>query len=172
MSLEVERMRSTWKLPLVILLLLTLTLTASLLLPACSDDGEADGEDGSATTAAENGSGSEDEGSSDGSSSEEVPDPGMYEQEDGTVQAVGILTFRDLEGGLWVVVDTKDPAEAADADVVAVLGASNEIPGPINSYDGKYVSVIGTPRDASVYQAGPFVEMQTIEIITGAISEE
>ena len=161
-------MRSTWKLPLVILLLLTLTLTASLLLSACSDDGGANGEGGTATTAAENGSGSEDEGSS----SEEVPDPGMYEQEDGTVQAVGILTFRDLEGGLWVVVDTKDPAEAADADVVAVLGASNEIPGPINSYDGKYVSVIGTPRDASVYQAGPFVEMQTIEIITGASSEE
>jgi hypothetical protein len=171
MSLEVERMRSTWKLPLVILLLLTLTLTASLL-SACSDDGGANGEDGTETTTAENGSGSEDDGSSGGSASEEVPDPGMHEQDDGTVQAVGILTFRDLEGGLWVVVDTKDPAEAADADIVAVLGASDEIPGPINSYKDKYVSVVGIPRDASVYQAGPFVEMQTIEILTGAGSEE
>ena len=165
-------MRSTWKPALAVLLLLTLLLSASFVLSACSDDGETAGTIGTETTAAENGSGSDDDGSSGGSSSEEVPDPGMYEQEDGTVQAVGILTFRDLEGGFWAVVDTKDPAEAADADIVAVLGASDEIPGPINSYDGKYVSVTGTPRDASVYQAGPFVEMQTIEIITGQSADE
>jgi hypothetical protein len=169
MNLEVDTMRSTWKPALAVLLLLTLLLSASFVLSACSDDS---GTAGTETTAAENGSGSDDDGSSDGSSSEEVPDPGLHEQEDGTVQAVGILTFRDSEGGFWAVVDTKDSAEATDADIVAVLGASGEIPGPINSYDGKYVSVIGTPRDASVYQAGPFVEMQTIEIITGQSAEE
>ena len=103
-------MRSTWK-PgaLAVLLLLTLLLSASFVLSACSDDGGTAGTIGTETTAAENGSGSEDDGSSGGSSSEELPDPGMHEQEDGTVQAVGILTFRDLEGGFWAVVAYEGP---------------------------------------------------------------
>jgi hypothetical protein len=34
-----------------------------------------------------------------------------------------------LEGGFWAVVETSDAAKAEDADIIAVLGPSDQIPG-------------------------------------------
>jgi hypothetical protein len=156
---------------LVLLLLLALVLSASSLLAACSDN---EGNGGTETSATENGStdGSSDgDGSTDGSSPETPDEPGLYEQADGTVLALGILIMREEEGGYWAVVDTTDPAKAADADVLAVLGSSEEIAAPINSYKGKFVSVTGIPRENDVYQAGQFVELQSIKVVAGTGQE-
>lgn len=152
-------MRRGWQ-PLLITLLVLLALTLS----ACADDGN-----GTETTVP--GNGDTETTVPEEPTTEDVAPPGLYEIEDGTVQAVGILNFRDLEGGFWAVVDTVDPEEADEAEIVAVLGPTEEIPAPIGSFEGRYVSVVGERRDASVYQAGPFVEIMSIEVITPSVIE-
>jgi len=160
------------------MVVLALLLASTFALAACTD-----GADGATTTlpatqtSATGTTSSAGTTSSTGDSSDsseqpsgETPKPGLYEQNDGTVQAVGILTYRDLEGGFWAVVETTDAAQADNADIIAVLGSSDQMPGPIGSYEDKYVSVIGLPRSASVYQAGQFVELQSIRTLdAGAV---
>ena len=100
-----------------------------------------------------------------GTSSGALVLPGLYEQDDGTVQALGILTYRDVEGGFWAVVETTLPEEADGAAVVAVIGPSADMEQSVESYRGEYVSVIGVKEDVSTYQAGPFVRATSIEIV-------
>lgn len=161
-------MRRSW-MPLLLMIALAVLVLATV---ACADETDQGGS-GSTTTSTPSGSQTTTTGGgTPGEPSQETPvAPGLHEREDGTVQAVGILDYRDLEGGFWAVVDTSDPAQADDADVVAVLGSSDEIPGPIKSYEGKYVSVIGLQRDVSVYQAGPFVEVQSIKVVSDTVAK-
>lgn len=91
--------------------------------------------------------------------------PGLYELQDGTVQALGILTYRDLEGGFWAVVETTLPEEADAAAIVAVVGPSEDMEASLDSYRGEFVSVIGVEQDVSAYQAGPFIEATSIKIV-------
>jgi hypothetical protein len=155
------------------MVVLALLLASTFALAACTD-----GSDGATTTlpatqtSATGTTSSAGTTSSTGDSSDsseqpsgETPKPGLYEQNDGTVQAVGILTYRDLEGGFWAVVETTDAAQADNADIIAVLGSSDQMPGPIGSYEDNYVSVIGLPLSSSVYQAGQFVELQSIRTL-------
>ncbi len=152
------------------------------LLPAvlvgCSDDGDTAAPSTTVPATSGNGSGpgtdttsSPDMSTPSPPSTEPVKDPGFYDLDDATVEAVGIFAYRDLEGGFWAVVDTADPNEAADADVLAVFGPSSAMPGPVKSYEGKYVSVVGEPKGASVYQAGPFVEVTSIRILAATPAE-
>ena len=91
--------------------------------------------------------------------------PGLYEQQDGTVQALGILTYRDLEGGFWAVVETTLPEEADSAAVVAVIGPSVDMEDALDSYRGELVSVVGVEQEVSASQAGPLIKATSIEIV-------
>ncbi len=116
-----------------------------------------------------------------GSAEEVVPEeppvgattpPGLYDLPDGNARAVGILTYRDLEGGFWAVVDTMAPAEAATAAVLAVVLPNELIATDIQTCNGQYVSIVGARNDGpSIYQAGPIVEATSIEVIAGTILE-
>ena len=147
------------KLALILLVLLVFGLAA------CGEDGTPTTSTGAATT------GSTAAPPTTGPSSPALAPPGLYEQPNGSVQALGILTHRDLEGGFWAVVDTMLPEEADTAGIVAVIGVTPDMEKSMESYRGQYVSVIGERKDASVYQAGPLVEARTIEVVTDMIVE-
>jgi hypothetical protein len=95
--------------------------------------------------------------------------PGLYDQPDGRVQAFGTLTYRDLEGGFWAVVDTVIPEEADAAAVVAVIVPDDDIAASLESYRGQIVSIIGDREDMSIYQAGPVVEGRSVEVVTDMV---
>jgi len=93
---------------------------------------------------------------------------GLYDLEDGTAQALGRLEYVDLEGGFWAVV-TGGTGE--DAETVVVIANGDEFAEELEALEGKTVSVVGTRLDGvSVRQAGPEMEMETIEELsdTGA----
>lgn len=147
------------KLLLIGVLLVALTLTGC----AAADDEPADGEPQE-------------------SEEETVPDetpslgmvapPGIYELPNGDTQALGILTFRDLEGGFWAVVDTAVPEEAATAAIVAVILPDDDIAADMQTYNGQYVSVVGNREDEpNIYQAGPIIEGKSIEVVSDMVVE-
>jgi len=91
--------------------------------------------------------------------------PGLYDQQDGTVLATGVLEYRDLEGGFWAVVDTTDAAGPEGA-VVAVIANGADFSEELESLKGKGVDVTGKRLEgASVRMAGPEIEMTSIEAI-------
>lgn len=103
---------------------------------------------------------------------EMVAPPGIYEMPGGETQALGILTYRDLEGGFWAVVNTAVPEEAATADVVAVIVPDDDIAPLMESNIGKYVSVVGNLEDgANIYMAGPVIEGKSIEVVSDMVVE-
>lgn len=107
-----------------------------------------------------------------GTSSGQLAPPGLYEQDDGTWQALGLLTYRDIEGGFWAVTGTALPEEADTAPVVAVVVPSAEITAQMESFRDKYVSVIGTKsQGADVYQAGPVIEATSISEVVEKTAE-
>jgi len=91
--------------------------------------------------------------------------PGLYDQEDGTVLATGVLEYRDLEGGFWAIIDTTDAA-GPDGKVVAVIANGADFAEELESLKGKGVDVMGKRAEgASVRMAGPEIEMTSIEAI-------
>jgi hypothetical protein len=89
--------------------------------------------------------------------------PGMYDLEDGTVQVIGTLEYRDLEGGFYAVVDGT-VTEDGLGKIIAVVNNADEFADELDALDGKPVSVIGTRFDgASIRMAGPEVIVETIE---------
>lgn len=94
-----------------------------------------------------------------------VAPPGIYDLPDGTTQAVGILTHRDLEGGFWAVVNTSVPEGAASAQIVAVVVPPQGI--DLQSMSGRFVSVRGKRQEGpSIYQAGPVIDAASVEVVT------
>ncbi len=142
-------------------------LVAAVALVACSGDGNTPG----ATTDVQGGDTGADVASDSGTdqdagqtpSSGVVAPPGLYDQTDGTVQALGLLTYRNEEGGFWAVVNTVQADEAGTASVVAVVKPDDDIAARMESFRGKYVSIIGKREDDRTYQAGPYIEGRTIE---------
>jgi hypothetical protein len=137
-----------------------LVLLIALIVAGCGSD-----ESATMSTTAGTSAGSGATTTNGETSSGALAPPGLYEQPDGTVQALGVLTYRDLEGGFWAVVDTTLPEEADSAPIVAVIGPSADMQDSIDSYRGEFVSVIGTEKDVSAYQAGPFIEATSIEVV-------
>ncbi|MBS3957580.1 MAG: hypothetical protein KGZ40_08685 [Clostridiales bacterium] len=94
--------------------------------------------------------------------------PGLYDLEGGTVQAIGTLTWVDLEGGFWAVVDTT----GAEDTNVAVIANADEVANVLAPLEGRQVSVVGERFEGmSIRMAGPEVIAETIEEIddtTGA----
>lgn len=92
--------------------------------------------------------------------------PGLYDIEDGKVQALGILEYRDLEGGFWAVTDTT-VTEGGEAKVVAVIANSDYFMRQLEPLKGKTVNVIGKRLDgASIRMAGPEIEVESITEMT------
>lgn len=92
--------------------------------------------------------------------------PGIYDLEDGTVQVIGTLEYRDLEGGFYAVVGGTE-SEGNLGETVAVVNNADEFAAELEALEGKTVSITGTRFDgASIRMAGPEVVVETIEEIS------
>jgi hypothetical protein len=81
---------------------------------------------------------------------------------DGTVQVIGTLEYRDLEGGFWAVVDGT-VAQGAEGSMVAVIANADQFSNETASLDGLAVIVTGKRLEgASIRMAGPEVEATSI----------
>lgn len=105
-----------------------------------------------------------------GSTSGMMAPPGMYDQMNGMVQALGILSYRDAGGGFWAVVDTAIPEEADTAAVIIVVEPDDDIAGSMEMYRGKYVSIIGD-REDRMHPGGPVMEGRMIEVVSDTVVE-
>jgi hypothetical protein len=93
---------------------------------------------------------------------------GLYDLEDGTVQAVGRLEWVDLEGGFWALVGGDDGAAA-----IAVIQNADEFLDTIEALEGRDVIVTGTRFDgASIRMAGPEIIIDSIDEIAAAGAAE
>lgn len=103
------------------------------------------------------------------SSVEELPEPGLSSNDEGTAQAVGIFTYVDLEGGFWRIAQTDRAAKAEDAPTVAVIANPGDLPEGGEAYAGAYVRATGELFDgASVRMAGQEMIVETIEVLAEA----
>ncbi len=91
--------------------------------------------------------------------------PGLYELEGGRAQAVGVLEYRDLEGGMWVIVGGTQ-AEGNEGATVAVIANPAEFSATLKELQGKRVIADGRKLDgASIRMAGPEIELGSIEAL-------
>lgn len=89
--------------------------------------------------------------------------PGYYELEDGKVQAVGTLEYRDIEGGLWAVIGGTE-AEGNLGEVAAVIANPDTFKAELEKLKGGTVLVTGKAAEgASIRMAGPEIEAESIE---------
>jgi len=92
--------------------------------------------------------------------------PGLYDQEDGTVLAIGTLEFSDLEGGFYVIVGGTE-GEGNLGETVAVVNNADEFADELEVLLGKTVSATGTRFDGvSIRMAGPEIILESIEEIS------
>lgn len=132
--------------------LIALLLLLGLLLSGCSGGGANDGKKDEPTT-------------DESPDFETIAPPGIYALPDGTTEALGVLTHRDLEGGFWAVVKTPKPEEAQTAEVLAVVVAPEGI--DLASMSGRYVSVVGTRNDGpSIFMAGPVLNATSVKVVS------
>jgi hypothetical protein len=101
----------------------------------------------------------------------EVAPPGLYELEEGRAEALGVLAFRELEGGFWAVVAAYPGQEVEDAQNVAVIANPDDLDVDLEVLAGSYVRAEGTPLDgASIRMAGPELEVDILERIEDVIA--
>lgn len=87
---------------------------------------------------------------------------GLYDQEDGTVLALGTLEWVELEGGFYAI--TGSPEGGGN---IAVIANADDFTDELESLLGKTVSVTGTRFDgASIRMAGPEIIVTAIEETT------
>lgn len=88
--------------------------------------------------------------------------PGLYDLEDGTVQAVGTVEYRDLEGGFWAVIGGSE-AEGDAGNVVAVIANGGDYATQLKGLEGLSVIVKGTRVEgASTRMAGPEIKATSV----------
>ncbi len=89
--------------------------------------------------------------------------PGLYDQPDGTVMAIGTLEYQDLEGGFWAVLDGTQ-AEGNVGSIAAVIANADKFSAQTSANKGLAVIVKGKRLDgASIRMAGPEIEATSIE---------
>lgn len=89
-------------------------------------------------------------------------DPGLYDLDDGTVQAVGTVEHRDLEGGFWAVIGGT-AAEGDAGTVVAVIANGDMFARQFEELKGLSVLIAGTRLEgASTRMAGPEIEARSV----------
>lgn len=90
--------------------------------------------------------------------------PGLYDLKDGRTQALGVLAYRDLEGGFWAVVDALPDEPTVEAAVVAVLVGVEDLGLDLESLQGRFVAADGVLTDgASIRMAGPELEVEDLQ---------
>lgn len=90
--------------------------------------------------------------------------PGLYDQADGSVRAVGVVTRVELEGGFWALT-LGELAEGNTSGIVAVIANAEEFETQLQGLLGQTAIVTGTRADGvSVRMAGPEVMAETIEV--------
>ena len=88
--------------------------------------------------------------------------PGLYDLEDGTVQAVGTVEYRDLEGGFWAVIGGTE-VEGDAGQVVAVVANGADYAQRFKELRGLSVIVTGARLEgASTRMAGPEIEATSV----------
>jgi hypothetical protein len=89
--------------------------------------------------------------------------PGLYDLPDGRKQALGVLEYRDLEGGFWAVVQAYPGQPTTQAGVVAVLANAEALEVDLEALEGSYVRADGKVLEgASVRMAGPELEVDEL----------
>jgi hypothetical protein len=92
--------------------------------------------------------------------------PGLYDLEDGTVQAIGTLEYRELEGGFWAIIGGTE-GDGNLGEVAAVISNADEFADELEVLEGRTVSVLGTRFEgASIRMAGPEITVTSIEEIS------
>ncbi|MHB1135586.1 MAG: hypothetical protein ACYCXR_09165 [Coriobacteriia bacterium] len=87
---------------------------------------------------------------------------GLYDQEDGSVIALGVLEWIDLEGGFYALTGSPE----GDGNI-AVIANADEFTDELEGLTGKTVQVTGTRLDgASIRMAGPEITIESIEEIS------
>ena len=93
--------------------------------------------------------------------------PGLYDLEDGTVQAVGTVEYHDLEGGFWAVVGGTE-AEGDVGKIVAVIANGDAYARQFTGNEGLSFIVTGTRLEgASTHMAGPEIEATSVVAASG-----
>jgi hypothetical protein len=91
--------------------------------------------------------------------------PGLYDLADGSVQAVGTVEYRDLEGGFWVVMGGTE-AEGDAGTVVAVIANGADYADQFRQHPGLSFVVDGTRLDgASTRMAGPEITVTRVTLV-------
>jgi hypothetical protein len=93
---------------------------------------------------------------------------GYYQQEDGTVLALGTLEWRDIEGGFWCIVGGTE-ATGDLGKTLAVIPDVAKADAAYAALAGKTVQVTAKPIEgASIRNAGPEIAVIKIEEVTDA----
>jgi hypothetical protein len=93
---------------------------------------------------------------------------GLYDLEDGTVQAVGRLEWVDLEGGFWALVGGD-----GTGTTIAVIQNADQFTDSIEELEGRDVVVTGVRFDgASIRMAGPEIIIDSIDGVGAADAAE
>jgi len=88
--------------------------------------------------------------------------PGLYDLEDGTVQAIGTVEYRDLEGGFWAIIGGTE-AEGDVGKVVAVIANGDDYAQQFKELEGLSVIVTGARLEGpSTRMAGPEIEATSV----------
>lgn len=94
--------------------------------------------------------------------------PGLYDLEDGTVQAVGTVEFRDLEGGFWAVIGGTE-AEGDVGKTVAVIANGADYAQQLEDLEGLSVIVTGSRLEGpSIRMAGPEIKATSVVAASAA----
>jgi hypothetical protein len=97
--------------------------------------------------------------------------PGLYDLPDGSVQALGTLEYRDLEGGTWVIVGGSNLTGDV-GKTVAVIANATDLGPKLEALKGAQVIASGTRLDgASIRMAGPEITVTTIDGATSSSNE-
>lgn len=91
---------------------------------------------------------------------------GLYDHEDGSITALGVLKWVDLEGGFYAI--TGAPMSEGDPDAnIAVIANAGEFAAELEALTGTTVQVTGTRFDGvSIRMAGPEIAIDSIVAIT------
>jgi len=88
-------------------------------------------------------------------------EPGLTQLADGSAQAIGTLEYRDLEGGMWVIVGGSQAGGAAKT--VAVIANAGDLGSTLQTLKGTQVVARGTKLDGvSIRMAGPEIKVTSI----------
>jgi hypothetical protein len=97
--------------------------------------------------------------------------PGLYDLPDGSVQALGTLEYRDIEGGTWVIVGGANPTGDAGKTIAVIANAADLGP-KLAALKGAQVVAGGTRLDgASIRMAGPEITVTAIDGATSSSNE-